>query len=229
MIKAIAKRIASCLPTGLRQVVQRGWYTYRIRSGDFKHYEPEFDRMSSWVSPGDWVLDIGANLGIYSSRLSQLVGTNGRVFAFEPVPETFRFLIHNSRLFPFPNITFMNIAVSSECGVVQMHVPMTGAGIPASARASISEDSTGNGQAIVCMPLDQLDFPKRVTFVKIDVEGHELSVINGMLELIRRDRPRFVIEGFDEKIRDIMVGFGYQLEIIQDSPNSIFHPPAAPA
>ena len=228
-MKAVAKRIASYLPSGVRQAVQRLWYTFRIKSGDFKHYEPEFERMNSWVAEGDWVLDIGANLGIFSCRLSKLVGATGRVIAFEPVPETFRFLVHNSRLFPFPNITFINMAVSSKCGVVVMQVPLTGAGIPASALASIREDQSDGapGQSIVCMPLDQMAFPQKISFVKIDVEGHEFQVISGMRELIRKDRPRFVIEGHDEQIRKFFVDeLGYTLELVPGSPNSIFHPQA---
>ena len=226
-MRAVAKRIAALLPSGMRQSVQKAWYSYRIKTGDFTHNEPEFARLDSWVSSGDLVLDIGANLGIYTCRLSKLVGTAGRVIAFEPVPETFRYLIHNSRLFPHPNTTFLNMAVSSRSAFVVMQVPMTATGIPASALASIDDNQDGNthGLTILCMPLDQMVFTQRITFVKIDVEGHEFQVIKGMMSIIRKDRPRFVIEGNDEAIRSLLVDeLNYKHEIMPNSPNSIFHP-----
>ena len=226
-MKSLSKRVAARLPSSIRQSIQRRWYTYRLRTGNFGHTEPEFKLMDDWVRPGDWVLDIGANVGIFTARLSSLVGASGRVIAFEPVPETFRFLVHNSRLFAHGNITLMNVAISSASQSAGMHIPVGKTGIPASGLASIStrENPTAGGVSILCIPLDQLVLPHRVSFVKMDVEGHELEAIRGMLGLIEKDRPRLLIEGADAEVRDILVGrFRYRLEQIPGSPNSIFHP-----
>jgi FkbM family methyltransferase len=221
-MRSIAKRFASVLPRSAREAVQRTWYTYRIKTGDFKHDEPEFARLREWIAPGDLVLDIGANLGIYTAEMSRIVGPQGRVFAFEPVPETFRFLVHNSRHFPHNNITFLNVAVSSKSCAMTVNVPTTSTGIPASARASVQ--ANGTGPTVTCLPLDQIQFWKRVSFVKIDVEGHESEVLAGMSSIIKTDRPTWVIEGTDPGIHQMMTGNGYRLELIPNSPNSIFHP-----
>ncbi len=223
-MRSLAKKIASRLPTSIRNSVQRSWYTYRIRSGDFQHRgEPEFQMLNQWVQPGDIVLDIGANIGIFTAELSRLVGNAGRVIAFEPVPETFRFLVHNSRLFPFSNITFFNVAVSSESRFLNISVPVTSTGIPASARASIQEHDD-NGIRILGVPIGALAFPQPVRFVKIDVEGHEIHVIRGMRKLLESDRPRCLIEGEDPAVRAHFDELGYRHEKIKDSPNTIFHP-----
>lgn len=222
-MRSIAKKAASVLPNGMRDAVQRSWYSFRIKTGDFKHTEPEFARMSEWVSPGDVVLDIGANLGIYTSELSRLVGPSGRVIAFEPVPVTFRFLVHNSRLFPHPNISFFNLAISSSSQFFSVDMPINASGLPALARASM-KSGDGGGLQVMSMSLDQMKFPKRVSFVKIDVEGHEPSVLEGMTSILKNDRPTWVIEGMDAGIHSMMTDLGYRSEIMPNSPNTIFMP-----
>lgn len=49
------------------------------------------------MAPGDWALDIGANVGHYTKRMSDLAGPEGRVIAFEPVPDTFAVLCANAQ------------------------------------------------------------------------------------------------------------------------------------
>lgn len=86
------KRLAARLPVRYRQELKRLHFPRMIRRGEFlsaEAHDHEYGRLQEWVSAGDWVSDAGANLGNYSGRLFQLVGPAGRVFAFEPVAETF--------------------------------------------------------------------------------------------------------------------------------------------
>lgn len=222
------KNLASFLPSGVRESLQKQWHTIRYRAGSFVHDEPEFSMLAQWVSEGDWVLDVGANIGIFSARLSKLVGSTGRVIAVEPVPTTFRVLVHNSRLFTHPNVTPLNIAISSQPAVASMHIPKTSSGLPALARASLVTSAEHNGQKknvqVVCLSLAQTAFPRPIAFVKIDVEGHEAQVLAGLSAILQRDHPRLVIEGQDEAIHQSLVALGYRREVIAGSPNSIFHP-----
>src|SRR2546423_391591 len=66
------------------QGISKAW---DIRTGSWS--EPELDLIPFAVRPGETVLDIGANYGVYSYHLSRAVGSSGRVFAFEPVPFTY--------------------------------------------------------------------------------------------------------------------------------------------
>lgn len=224
------KNLASLLPSGVRESLQKQWHTLRYRAGNFVHDEPEFGLLAQWVKEGDWVLDVGANIGIFSARLSQLVGSTGRVIAVEPVPSTFRVLVHNSRLFAHPNVTPLNIAISSQPAVANMHIPTTSSGLPALARASLVSSAEQNGHKsnvqVVCLSLAQTAFPHPIAFVKVDVEGHEAQVLEGLATMLQRDRPRLVIEGHDEAIQQSLVALGYRREVIEGSPNSIFHPSA---
>jgi len=222
MIK-LAKRLASLLPASMRESLQKLWHTWRYKTGSFVHYEPEFPMLDQWVGQGDWVMDVGANIGIFSARFSKLVGPTGRVLAFEPVPATFRVLVHNSRMFPNPNVTLLNFALSGGPAVLGMQIPTSSSGLPALARASVV--TTGGNLQVVCLPLNETPLPSRIRFIKIDVEGHEKQVLDGIWSILQRDHPRLLIEGQDEEIHQRLSTLGYTRQVLPDSPNSIFHPP----
>src|SRR4030067_729726 len=89
------KRLVAYMPIRWQQGLKRKYYAYKIYRGGFHAHDPEYQHLESFISKGDWVLDIGANIGHYTLKFSSLVGENGRVFAIEPVPETFELLAAN--------------------------------------------------------------------------------------------------------------------------------------
>jgi FkbM family methyltransferase len=196
------------------------WYTWKLRLGLFKHDEPEFKMLAEWVAEGDFVIDIGANVGIFTAALSNLVGPAGHVFAFEPIPETFQLLASNSRLFAFPNVTLLNAAASNVSGIVGMEVPNSVSGLPDIYLAHIVDKSKGT--RIFAIPVDCLSIPERVTFCKVDVEGHELNVLKGMENLLREHFPTLVVEGESEEVKEFLTSLGYSNSRVEDSPNRIF-------
>src|SRR5580698_10220999 len=101
----LLKRVASRFPVGLQQELKRVKFRRDIRNGTFRTDEPEFNRLREWVRVGDWVVDIGANVGHYTLELSSLVGRTGRVFAFEPIPETFELLAAHAARCENQNVT----------------------------------------------------------------------------------------------------------------------------
>ena len=78
----LLKRLASRLPFPARQTLRAWKYWLQAASGHFRSDEPEFHQLQELVRTGDWVLDVGANVGQYTLRLSELVGKEGRVIAF---------------------------------------------------------------------------------------------------------------------------------------------------
>lgn len=92
MSKTLLKRVAAGLPPLWQQELKRIHFRREIRRHTFASTEPEFRLLDSMISAGDWVMDIGANVGHYTKRLSDLVGPRGRVIAVEPVPDTFALL-----------------------------------------------------------------------------------------------------------------------------------------
>lgn len=77
------KWLVAKLPRLWQQELKRFYYRIRIYLLKFKTTEPEFRILDSIISSGDWVLDIGANIGVYTKRFSDLVGPQGRVIAIE--------------------------------------------------------------------------------------------------------------------------------------------------
>ncbi len=94
------KKIAARLPPSFQQALKRMYFGAQIHFDHFKSEEADYKILDKYISPDDWVLDIGANIGHYTMRFSKLVGPDGRVIAFEPVPATFDLLA--SKLYAFP-------------------------------------------------------------------------------------------------------------------------------
>lgn len=182
------RSLVSVLPGSLRASLRSFHHRRQMAKGRFRSPEPEWDRLSEWLRPGDTAIDVGANVGHYACRMSGLVGAAGRVLAFEPVPDTFAALAANSKTFPFPNVTLLNAAVGDCGGTAGMSVP---GGADGSYLARVDDSS-----ALRCLvvDLDSLVVPGPVRVVKIDAEGYEPKVIAGMTELLRRERPVVILE-----------------------------------
>jgi FkbM family methyltransferase len=214
------KRLASHLPFAARQMLRAAKYRVEFAAGRFRSDEPEFQRLAEWVQPGDWVLDIGANVGQYTLRLSELVGPQGRVIAFEPIAETVEILAAMARRARHRNITLLNVAVSECAGEVRLRVPANLDGLPDYFQSRVAGDGD---QPALAVALDGFHFPHRIALVKIDVERHEVSVIRGMLKLIERDRPTLIVEGHEGIYPEFLQAFGYRfLPKAPGSPNLVF-------
>ena len=117
------KKLASHLPWLWQQELKRLHYRCQIHRQTFETTEPEFLVLDQLISSGDWVIDIGANVGHYTKRFSDLVGPQGRVIAVEPVPDTFALLAANVLLFQYRNVTLLNLAASDQTTVVGIQIP----------------------------------------------------------------------------------------------------------
>lgn len=216
----LLKRWASHLPVDMQLALKRAWCTFQLRLGLFKHDEPEFKKLADWVSEGDCVIDVGANIGVFAAALSELVGPEGHVFAFEPVPQSFHLLAYNARRFAHRNVTLLNAAASDAPELVSMAIPAFASGLRNFYRAHIVDSSTEN--RIFAMPVDALRIPGRLSFCKIDVEGHELKVLQGMEQTLKQHGPILVVEGDDESVREYLRSLGYNGHKMVRSPNTVF-------
>jgi len=120
MFSTLAKKTAARLPHEWQQALKRRHFQRHIARDTFRTDEPEWELAARWLAPGDWAIDVGANIGHYSKRFSDLVGAGGRVIAFEPVPATFELLAANAARFAWTNVTLLNLAASDATGVVGM-------------------------------------------------------------------------------------------------------------
>jgi FkbM family methyltransferase len=219
----LLKQIAALLPNRWQAELKRIYFGRQISRGTFATTEPEYKILSQLIRPGDWVVDIGANVGHYTKRFSELVGAHGRVIAFEPVPTTFALLSANAQLFAHPNVTLINAAVSDKLEVVGMSIPKFSTGLTNYYEAQLSS-AADNALSVLTISLDQFCINQRVSLVKIDSEGHEAFVLAGMQRLIEKHHPALIVETESKEIISDLTLLGYVVEKLNDSPNVLFKP-----
>jgi FkbM family methyltransferase len=156
----------------------------------------DFDIMGLSLSKGDTFLDIGANHGTYSLRAAKLVGPKGKVLAFEPQPRLAMIIKRTFTENGFSQARVYPLAVSSRAGLTKLYIPSTGSGM-----AGLFEgySAVGDFDAIEVNTvrlddfLETEDLPGKL-FIKLDVEGSELTVLDGAKRLIQRHHPLILLE-----------------------------------
>jgi FkbM family methyltransferase len=217
MYAPLMKRLVARFPGSVQHELRRWFFARQISSRRFFTDEKEYGCLPTLLAPGDWVLDIGANVGHYAMRMSELVGPAGRVIAFEPVPDTFALLAANVRRFPHANVTLLNVAVSDGSAAVGMQIPSFAEGLTNYYQAHLSDKP--EGLTVLTLPVDALALPGRVRLAKIDVEGHELPVLRGMRALLERDHPVLIVETSSQETIELLHGLGYATERLPGSSN----------
>ena len=155
------------------------------------------------------VFDIGGDQGIYTLFFARKVGPTGKVFTFEPNPVSFKRIVKNVELNGFHHVKVNNFALGETAGTISLTFPEFDPG-RGSADVGISEQISGEPTATTIETqintVDALvsneDFPKP-DFVKIDVEGYERQVLEGMRETITTYHPGLFIEihGATQKLK----------------------------
>jgi FkbM family methyltransferase len=181
------------------------------------HYELSIqDCLVRELSPGDVVYDIGANTGFFTLLASRCVGPEGRVYAFEPLPENVRSLGRQLQLNNVTNCTIVEAAVADRTGCVELAEGKDTN--TAHLRAVRPHRSGGAVMSVKAIALDDFtrDRPKP-DFIKMDVEGAEILALNGAAELLRARPPRMLIECHGEPLKrdacDLLQTCGYQVRL----------------
>jgi len=186
-------------------------------------YEPEaMKAIRGLVNIGDCCIDVGANLGYYTISLANWVGPSGLVVAFEPFPGNFAILEKNVQLNQLHNVMLERSALSNCSGSVQL---IYGVADRFSATPSIGGYAVEGNRVSVNVPSCQLDdyaagLKKAPNFIKIDVEGAELAVLEGARRTLTAVRPILLVEihgwGTDEseKVLQVLSDFHYDTQIV---------------
>lgn len=224
LARGAVRPIFRALPKGLRRSIRARRLEYLVAIGKFESDEPEYKRLHEWLSTGDTAIDIGANFGSYTLRMSELVGGSGRVFAFEPMPQTFAMLVRALARADCRNVTAFNLACSNESRVVSMSVPddrFTGENLY---QASIS-NSGPSLTTVLCVRVDDLPLSLgSLRLVKIDAEGQDALVIEGMWHVISQHMPILIVEHPPSYTIERLTQLGYKATRAGKSPNTVFLP-----
>jgi FkbM family methyltransferase len=159
--------------------------------------------MRALVRPGQWVVDVGANIGLVTGPLCRLVGPSGRVWAIEPIPRNVQRLEQLRDLNGLNALRIIPCALGSRPGTAGLRVPVGGESGWASFTASWI---SGASVQVRTERLDDLIFetpPDRpVSFIKIDVEGFEDEVLLGARRTLTEMGPAVLCEFNDVILRD---------------------------
>jgi FkbM family methyltransferase len=163
---------------------------------------------------GSTMLDIGANRGVYSYYMSKTVGPGGHVFAFEAQPELGPHLNALKDTYHLDNLTIVNQGLSSSPATLTMRRPKAGAG--GSSFHDISEEKYDEIEVPVIRLDDYLASIEHdpISFIKCDVERHELDVFRGGEHTLKTFMPTLLFEGHDQFVAtsglfDYLVDLGY--------------------
>ena len=158
------------------------------------------------------VVDIGANIGYYVLQEAKVCT---RVYAIEPDPSNYRMLIRNIKLNDYRNITTMNLAIGNEAGKICLKSDLI------SNATRICRDGEEPYAEVEMKTLDSLFPETKVDFVRMDVEGYEFNILQGMREIIDKYRPSMFIEVHRHPLRSYGHSQEQLLELLADYGYSI--------
>lgn len=185
------KKLATPLRNGYKAVIDPCEFL-----GRSIYYTGEWDPKITWackkiLRDGDVFLDIGAHCGISSLYASKFVGPNGAVHSFEPQPTLAGMLRESIQLNNISNIQVHEVALSQHDGTATLHIqgnrPIL-ASLTRSASGATIEVSTKDAGTY----LQELDL-EAIRLIKIDVEGHEPTILTAALEFLSQTTPDAVL------------------------------------
>lgn len=146
----------------------------------------EADLFVRCIRPGDTIVDIGANVGLYTLLAARALGDTGKVFAFEPAPQTFAYLQRNVRASRQVNCIVSAQAVSNITGPGRLHLSRVSSGDHRIYDSGEQRDYV----TITMTRLDDVlcDKTPRIDVIKLDVQGAEMAAVEGMSRLLETNR-----------------------------------------
>jgi len=183
-------------------------------------YEKENQKIfRELIKKGDIVFDVGAHVGFFTLLASALVGNKGEVFAFEPSKRNIEFLRKHVKLNQCRNIKLIVSAASDYSGIGNFDITAN------SFTGKLDKKTTQKEGGVKVITLNKfVDDNKisKVDFIKIDVEGEELKVLEGSRKIIAKFKPNMLISTHSQNLHirclEFVKQFGYS-EIRDDFKN----------
>jgi FkbM family methyltransferase len=166
---------------------------FLLEWGFYEKYETElFKRL---VKKGMVVVDVGANVGYYTLLAAHFVGDEGKVFAFEPDPYNYDLLCKNIEVNGYRNVISERKAVFSKSGKMKLFLDKSNLG-----GHSLSEANVDKSASITVEATSLDDYFKntdyKIDIVKMDVQGLEMEVLEGMTNTINQNDNLKIITEF---------------------------------
>jgi len=152
-------------------------------TGKFEEFETQI--VKKIIHEGSTVIDMGANIGYYTLIFARLVGSEGKVFAFEPDPENFHILKKNLEINNYQNVILEQKAVSNQSGKLRLYLDNKNKG----AHTIFKPVDNAPSVEINAITLDDYfrNFKGKIDFIKMDIEGGEAEAVEGMSSILNKD------------------------------------------
>jgi FkbM family methyltransferase len=169
----------------------------KIRSGRYR--DDEVDLLAHAVAPGDTVVDVGANFGLYAFHAARAAGASGHVYAFEALPTTALALRRVLRLLRVADsVTVVDKAAGDFAGSAPIAVPRRDDGSVQRGVATLAPRADAAAAETVDVPVaridDELPGGREIAFMKVDVEGADLAALRGAERTIAESAPTILVE-----------------------------------
>ncbi len=180
-------------------------------------FEQEMEFWQDFLQPGMTVIDVGANVGVYTFSAAQRVGQTGRVLAIEPFSNCVQCLTETCRVNHLDWVTVCRGAASDRNGSAYLSLH---AASELNELVAAPEATAPNVEEVPCFTLDALieqEQIQQVDLLKIDAEGHELQVLAGSDRLLQAFAPVILYEniagsqGSNLPVAEYLLTKGYQL------------------
>jgi len=205
--------------------VRTPWELRSLESaGGLGHEQHILELLIPKVRPGDVVYDIGSNFGIYTILLAKAIGPSGIVIAVEPESQSYKHFQENLKLNALTNVRSFNLALGDYTSEAKLYVG------EAAGASSLMRTHQGHGYQVVeinegdwLVEREKLPLPR---LVKIDVEGNEYAVIQGLRQTLKQPTCELVcceihpqllpVEQKPEQILDVLRSLGFnRIDIYQ--------------
>jgi FkbM family methyltransferase len=185
------------------------------------HNEEEAMMVRNNIKKDEIVVDLGAHIGYYSLMMAKLVGKNGKVFAFEPEPRNLELLYKNIEVNLYKNVKVIPKAVSDIDGECSLFVGQESFGANKIFKPKKTDTQKFEEIKTKTIRLDdyfeELGFLKKISFIKMDIEGSEVRALQGMKNILEfNENLKIFTEINRDALEDSNSNFRDMLEFLKN-------------
>lgn len=191
--------------------------------GIYEKYDTEL--FKKIVKPGMIVVDIGANIGYYTLMAAKLIGSNGKVYAFEPEPSNYELLIKNIKINNYTNIISIQKAVSNKNGKARLFINKSNLGNSSLIENNVPQKIGFTEVETITLDnfFDSVVKNNKIDFIKMDTQGAEKLVIEGAEKILKDNNLKIIMEFWPFGLRNMGSEPSDLLKMLQDFGFKIKH------
>ena len=173
---------------------------YRARNYKNKYDKGGISYLTSVIKEGQVIIDVGAHKAGYTFWMLKKLKKTGRIFSIEPQQILYQYIKKLKHIFNWKNVSVENIALSDKAGIAKLYIPASKKGKVSSPEATIFKNKGLQTNCITeevkTETLDSFCSRHQIApdFLKIDVEGNELKVLQGGIHTLKTCKPKIMME-----------------------------------